>query len=157
MPLTDDQLRAIGWITVAFGQLEFSASLLLRVLINPTNQDIGRVVFERAPFGRVLEMIDKLCPYTLADKPELYRQVKEWIPRAKGVAERRNEVLHALWAENQPSGEMVALTRRATKTARTRATDLDRLAIEVAREAKEVDEMLLELLPGRYSSGTTES
>jgi hypothetical protein len=64
MPLSDDQLRAIGRLTVAFGQLELSASLLLTVLVNSDNQNIGRVAFADAPFKRVLDTIQKLSLYT---------------------------------------------------------------------------------------------
>jgi hypothetical protein len=63
MPLSDDQLRAIGRLTVAFGQLELSASLLLTVLVNSDNQNIGRVAFADAPFKRVLDTIQKLSLY----------------------------------------------------------------------------------------------
>lgn len=56
----------IGLITVAFGRLEFSAFILLQVLINPTKPDIGRVAFENAPFRRVLDTIESFAPILLA-------------------------------------------------------------------------------------------
>jgi hypothetical protein len=147
MSLSDDQLRAIGRLTVAFGQLELSASLLLTVLVNPDNQNIGRVAFADAPFKRVLDTIQRLSPYTLGWKPELQRRVKDWIDKARDVAWRRNEVLHAFWVHDQPSGQMVALTHRATRAASTRAADLDQLAMDVALAVRQVDRVLLELLP----------
>jgi hypothetical protein len=147
MPLSDDQLRAIGRLTVSFGQLELSASTLLTVLINPDDQNIGRAAFEDAPFRRVLDTVQKLSPYALGPKPELYRQVKDWIDKARTLARRRNEVLHAFWVHDQPSGQMVALTRRASRTAATRAADLDQLAIDVALAVRQVDLVLMELLP----------
>lgn len=148
MPLSDDQLRAIGRMTVSFGRLEHSASSLLWLLVNE-NQNIGRVAFENERFWRVLDTIGRLCPYALGGNPELQRRIKEWIGKARAVAAQRNEVLHALWAENQPSGEMVALllTRKNMPKAQTRAADLDQLAIEVTRAAREVDGILVELLP----------
>jgi hypothetical protein len=82
MPLSNDQLRAIGRLTVAFGQLEFSASLLLTVLVNPDNQNIGRVAFADAPFKRVVDTIQRLSPYSLSQKPELQPQVKDWIDKS---------------------------------------------------------------------------
>jgi hypothetical protein len=146
MPLTDDQLRTIGLITVAFGRLEFSAFILLQVLINPTKPDIGRVAFENAPFRQVLDTIEKLCPYTLGPKPELYRQVKDWRKRADNLRVLRNTYLHAMWAHDQPSGEMVVLTRKVTSQP-PRATDLDKFAVDVANAAREADQILFELLP----------
>jgi hypothetical protein len=147
MPLSDDQLCAVGRVTVAFGQLELSASVLLTVLVNPDDQNIGRVAFEDAPFKRVLDTIQKLSPYALGPKPELHRQVKDWIDKAREVARRRNQVLHAFWVHDQPSGQMVALTHRATREAATRAADLDQLAVDVALAVRQVDRVLLELLP----------
>jgi hypothetical protein len=147
MPLNDDQLRAIGRLTVSFGQLEYSASLLLTVLVNPDDQNIGRVAFEDAPFKRVLDTIQKLSPYALGPKRELHREVRDWISKAREVARHRNEVLHAFWAHDQPSGQMVALTHRASRTATTRAADLDQLAIDVAFAVRQVDRVLIELLP----------
>jgi hypothetical protein len=105
------------------------------------------VAFADAPFKRVLDTIQKLSPYALGQKPELHRQVKDWIDKARHLARRRNEVLHAFWALDQPSGQMGALTHRASRTAATRAADLDQLAIDVALAVRQVDRVLSELLP----------
>jgi hypothetical protein len=97
--------------------------------------------------ARVLDTIGKVSLYALMRKPELQRRVKVWIGNAKGVAQKRNRVLHAFWVHDQPSGEMVASARMGTATAPIRATDLDQLSIDVASALREVDEMLVELLP----------
>jgi hypothetical protein len=155
MPLSDDQLRAIGRTTVSFGQLEHWTFLLLQVFINPKDQNIGRVAFEGAQFTRMLETINKLCPFVLGSNPELMGRVKKFTGRASGLAKRRNRVLHALWVDNRSEhpledrpGEMVGLHDVWTgeRKTPTRAAELDQLSIDVALAVREVELILAELL-----------
>jgi peptide subunit release factor RF-3 len=49
------------------------------------------------------------------------------------MQQRRNEVLHAIWLQEQPTGEMIALrlSAKQTKQAGIRATELDALAGDI--------------------------
>jgi hypothetical protein len=148
MPLSDDQLRAIGWITVQSAELEFSLHTLVCALVNP-NINIGRLAFEKeTSFASMLFRATRLSEEVSRDNRELGSRIREWAARAGKVYERRNEVLHAIWVQNQPTGEMVAvrLTRRNIPRAQTAVADLDQLADDIAGVVREASEILRAIL-----------
>ena len=55
MPLDDDQLRAIGRITVQAAELEYSMHLVVCTLVNPSNINIGRLAFAKDQFDSLHE------------------------------------------------------------------------------------------------------
>ena len=64
MPLNDDQLRAIGRITICLSYLERSMNVLVWRLVNP-NLNIGRTVFEGENFDRMLRRAKDLEPVSV--------------------------------------------------------------------------------------------
>jgi hypothetical protein len=140
MPPDDDQLRAIGRITLLFNDLEHSLNLLVWRLINP-NINIGRIVFEGENFDRMLRRARDLSEEVAREDQELGDAIRRWTNRAGDVKRRRNDVLHAQWAIDQPSGEIRGLRMLGGKAPRDvdiSATALDRLAIDIHHVAVEL-------------------
>ena len=112
MPPSDDQLRAIGRISVAINELDVLMNVFAWALINPDDLEIGRLALEKDQFSRVLEKLRRLAEHVLSDDPGLLTRVKQWADHAGQVQRRRSEVLHALWVLDQPTGTMVGWLNR---------------------------------------------
>lgn len=148
MPLNDDQLRAIGRISVQFNQLEYSMNALVWTLASP-DLNIGRVAFAREPFDRMLRRAKRLSEEVSRHSRELGTRIQQWATRAGDLQERRNAVVHGVWYLDQPTGDMIALRigREHLIEPRTSATDLDQLADDIFEARKELAEILLAIPP----------
>lgn len=132
MPLTNDQLRAIGRISVAYNTLEIATHLIASKLLN-RDLEIGLRALAGENLARMLDKVRYLSEYVARNDPELLARIKGWADRAGSVRQRRNDVFHSSWTEDEETGEMVALrlTSREPKTAQTQPTDLDQLAEDI--------------------------
>src|SRR5215216_4066365 len=97
MPLNDDQLRAIGRISVLFNELEYSTHVIIGALVN-SDPNIGYVAFEGESLHNMLDKARKLSRAVFQPGTERCIQIDQWADRADRVRKRRNDVLHALWA-----------------------------------------------------------
>jgi hypothetical protein len=149
MPLSDDQYRAIGRITVQFNYLEVSMNALVWALATP-DLNIGRVAFAREPFDRMLRRAKRLGEEEVTRRNrELGTRIQQWATRARDLQERRNAVVHGVWYSTQPTGDMLTLRigREHIIEPRTSATDLDQLADEILEARQELSEILLAIPP----------
>jgi hypothetical protein len=140
MPASDDQLRAIGRVTLLFNDLEHSMNLLVWRLINP-DINIGRIVLEGESFDRILKRLTRLVQEVARDDLELRETIRQWANRADDVKIRRNAVLHTQWAFSQPSGEIVGIRvlGKAPGEVDISAAALDQLAIDIHHVAVELE------------------
>jgi hypothetical protein len=147
MPPNDDQLRAIGRITVLFNNLEHSMNLLVWRLMNP-NINIGRIVLEGESFDRMLKRVRKLSDEVAREDQELGDRIRRWADMAGDVKRRRNDVLHAEWAIVQPSGEMVGLRMlgKAPQEIDLSATALEQLSDDIGDAVVELMQILRTVL-----------
>lgn len=148
MPLSDDQLRAIGRIAVQAAELEFTMNTLVWALVNPSNPNIGRLAFGNDQFERMQQRAVRLSEEVARHNQELADRIKQWARKAKTLQDRRNEILHAIWFRDQPSGTMVALraSRQHAPEAKTHVDDLDSLGDEIASAVREGSEILYSML-----------
>jgi hypothetical protein len=151
MPLSDDQYRAIGRITVLSAQLEYVANLLAWMLIYPQSgqsyiisqgeaQQIGRRAFAGDSFASIIVKIQRLSEYVLRRSPQTLAEVQAWIAKARDLQERRNDIIHASWTDI-PTGETAPyrlLGRGEPRAARTPADQLDQFADEIDAVVKEI-------------------
>jgi hypothetical protein len=147
MPLNDDQLRALGRISVMSAELDFSTNTLACVLVNQ-DLNIGRIVFDGEQSDRVLTKVRRLAEEIVArDNKELASRIQQWATKAKNAQQRRNEVLHAVWVKDQLTGQMIPIrmTRQHIPEAQTRATELDRLADELESAVWEASEIFSDI------------
>jgi|Tabmets5t2r1_1033131.scaffolds.fasta_scaffold30190_2 hypothetical protein len=140
MPPDDDQLRAIGRVTLLFNDLEHSMNLLVWRLINP-DINIGRIVLEGEGFDRMLKRLTRLSQEVAREDLELRGTIRQWANRADNVRIRRNGVLHARWIFSLASGEMVAVRGlgKAPGEVDISAAALDRLANDIHHVAVELE------------------
>lgn len=75
MPM-DEQLRALGRISVAFNQLEYRMNVLVWGLISP-NSNIGRIALEGENFDRMLGKLKNLAQEVLREDQERLRRIEE--------------------------------------------------------------------------------
>jgi hypothetical protein len=88
--------------------LSSSVNLFVRALVN-TDLDIGRLAFAGEPFNRMLNRVQMLSEQAFRDNRQLRDRIQQWTRQVRDVQQRRNEVLHALWLKEEPTGKMVAL------------------------------------------------
>jgi hypothetical protein len=148
MPLSDDQYRAIGRITVLSAQLEFTANLLAWALITPNRElmqfndiyEIGRRAFGGDNFASIVIKVQRLSEYVLRRSPQTLAEVQAWIAKARDLQERRNDIIHAWWSD-LPTGDAAPyrfLGKGAPRAARTPADQLDQFADEIEAAVKEI-------------------
>jgi hypothetical protein len=153
IPLSDDQYRAIGRITVLSAQLEFAANILAWRLIKPPSHsaehsfidqgetiEIGRRAFGGDSFASIVVRIQRLSEYVLRRSPQTLAEVQRWTAEARDLQERRNEIIHAFWT-HVPTGEAAPyrfLGKGEPKAVRTPVGELDQFADEIDAAVKEV-------------------
>ena len=164
MPLSDDQYRAIGRITVLSAQLELAANLLAWMLIYPhagqhwvlsqeEARQIGRRAFAGESFSSIITKVQRLSEYVLRNSPKTLAEVQQWTAKARDLQEHRNEIIHAAWSDFTPTGETAAvrlLGRGEPRLARTPVTELDKLADEIDAAIKEIGPTLQAVSFPRY-------
>jgi hypothetical protein len=106
--LTEKQLRALGRVSVHFNNLEYMTHTIVSALIN-LGPDIGYIVFEGESFDRMLDRLRRLNKFVFADDHHRRTWIEQWAFKANDVKKRRDQVLHAHWVLDQPTGEVVAL------------------------------------------------
>jgi hypothetical protein len=158
MPLSDDQYRAIGRITVLSAQLEYVANVLAWMLLRPNRgephilsqeeaQQIGRRVFAGDSFSIVIAKVQRLSEYALRNSPQTLAEIQQWTAKARNLQERRNDIIHAWWSDF-PTGETAPyrlLGKGEPRAARTSADQLDQFADEIEAAVKEIAPTLREI------------
>ena len=121
---------------------------LVCALVNPSNINIGALTFAKDQFSSMQERALRLSDEVSRDNHELGERIRRWADEAKKLQERRNEILHAIWVMDQPTGTMVAvrLTRRHAPQAETPVTELDSLADKMATAVREGNELFSALV-----------
>jgi hypothetical protein len=146
MSLNDDQLRALGSVTVWFNDLEYMMHSIVATLVN-SDRNIGGIVFEGESFDRMLDKLKRLNQYIHSSDYERRTWIERWAVGANDLKRRRNEVLHAQWVVDHPTGEMVTrrLFSRSLPKAPIRADELDQLATDIQIVVAEAIEILKSL------------
>ena len=142
LPISDENLRAIGQVVVRFNLLEGGLSLLIWIL-SGVEQDIRYIITAGLSFRNLLDIFSSLCRYKL-DEPEAINRLNELIKRLVQAGEKRNQVVHSVWAGNLYGA---ALRSKATARARkgfklqfeaTETEELDAIASFIGEVAKDV-------------------
>jgi hypothetical protein len=153
MPLSDNQYRAIGRITVLSAQLEFTANALAWMLIKPPAHagehffmsqgealEIGMRVFKGDSFASIITRIQRLSEYVLRRSPQTLAEVQRWVAKVRDLQERGNEIIHAYWHPIS-TGDIIPyrfLGKGEPREVRTPADQLDQFADEIEAAVKEI-------------------
>jgi hypothetical protein len=110
--LSDDQMRTIGRIAVAYSYLEFAALLILATLIHEdTNRGIRLVAGDQ--LHQQLERIGRLIVMPRQDlDAESRTAIDRWVRDANKVREQRNRVFHSIWMAGVDEGPTTRLRYR---------------------------------------------
>jgi hypothetical protein len=138
MPVSDDQLRAIGRITVSFNQLEYWLNLCLWVFVNPEHPSAAKLAFEGEMFDRVLAKVKKLSAHLLRNDPTWLGRMRHWTKNVKDMKLRRNDVLHAMW-DDTLTGEAVGV-----RLLRSNESEIASSSAELNQLADDIEETLRE-------------
>jgi hypothetical protein len=119
-------------------------------LVNPSNINIGFLAFAEDQFAFMQKRALRLSREVARNNQALADRTQEWAKKAKTLQDRRNELLHAIWVMDQPSGTMVAvrLSRYGAPQAQIHVDDLDSLADDISASLGEASEILHALMPG---------
>ena len=101
--LTEEYLAAIGRVAMTFGVVEGQTALLFEHLLE--TEEAASVQDEA--IKRQIRRIEDLAPQVVEDA-EILRSVRRWAPRVRDAADKRNEVLHAIWSRDpdEPFGKL---------------------------------------------------
>jgi len=113
MPLSDDHLRAIGRIVVAFNYLEERAEFTLQVLMGDTPVDVWQALTVGEPFDRLIFRIGMLTRLRLP-YPDLLKELEAWMREAKKVQDDRNRIVHTGWVRFEDAEDDVAVSLKMT-------------------------------------------
>lgn len=102
--LDDEQLKAIGRVTVSYSILDFMARSLLARLVGGLEQIALTLVITEG-FEWTLRKIDILKGF--ASRLDVREAIQEWLSAVRDLKQRRNIVIHSLWvvAEGQDKDE----------------------------------------------------
>jgi hypothetical protein len=143
LPLKDEQLRAMGRVSVRFNDLEFLTNALAWHLINP-NLNIGRLVLEGENFDRVLTRIKRLSEEVSRKNPGLGSRIQLWASTADDLKRRRNEVIHSQIVLDAESLDMIGWKRqrRGHYEVDLSVGELDRLADKMESAIEELEQII---------------
>lgn len=94
--LTDEQVAAVGRVTVEWGMLEWAIHVHAMSICRIYAGDVFGVL-TRKPDGRTMaEILSHVLPYYLPDHP-VVPELKSVLRRVEAVGNKRNDVVHGVW------------------------------------------------------------
>ena len=100
MAVSDAHVYAVGQITMAHSNLDFTLSLLLLGYLHPDRR-VGRLLLANQRYDEKVELLRRLHP--LVDKSRRHADALEKLhPRLKEAGRLRNEIVHAAWTTDDP-------------------------------------------------------
>jgi hypothetical protein len=156
--LDDEQLKAIGRVTVSYSILDFMARSLLARLVGGLEQTALTLVITEG-FEWTLRKIEILKGF--ASRLDVREAIQEWLSVVRDLKQRRNIVIHSLWvvAEGQDkdrdrdSEKMLTRLRFTARKAPLRfdltevsVDELNRLADDIEHAAYVGGQISLEII-----------
>ena len=89
----DDQLRAIGNVTLQFSLLEYTVISLIHELLDEKGR-VKHMITANLSFGRLIELLGNLGPFK---RPDLGQRFKALVLHAKAAQEKRDQITHSVW------------------------------------------------------------
>lgn len=95
MAISDEHYRAIGRISVEFGEIEMWVSSFAWALIDQ-EQSIGQIVTAGMSFSRQLDLLSSLFQHRCHDTTKL-NDFNDLTKRLSKLSDKRNTIIHSLW------------------------------------------------------------
>jgi hypothetical protein len=136
LPVPDDVLRAIGDVTVSFAALEDAVQSFVRSML-AEHQRVGQIITAELPFKGSRALASSLYLERHGEDDD-YAALRRLLRRAEGMEERRNQIIHSVWAAGDKPHtvtriKMTAKERRGAHFAFSEmsATDIEAIASEM--------------------------
>lgn len=142
----DERLRLLGAIVDAHSALELRSQVILAGFVSDPR--VGMALAADLNFSTLIIKLKVLS--TIPELGHAGDRLREWSNAAQQAGERRNAVVHSMWAAKDPddpeSGVQIKLSARGKRT------DIDGIVHSTPASNPELDELLTELLRV-YSDG----
>jgi hypothetical protein len=136
--LPDDEiLRALGRVAARHGFLNHVLIRTIKTLARMSIQEAD-TKFARYGNARLRELVEKHASQRLGEQAEATVKLLALLAEAKSVTEKRNLVVHALWARDMDSDERI-LIDGGSNLAPPTATEIDQLATEILAVATTIN------------------
>lgn len=109
-----EMVRAIGMVSIEIANLDVMMAELLAALLNKPS-DLGHVIYHAPRGERVrLDIVEAVVKEMFQDEEAmspgakvLKQQLLHWIKRARGLVDKRHEVMHSNWGMNPGTLEVL--------------------------------------------------
>ncbi|KAA3609237.1 MAG: hypothetical protein DWQ05_22345 [Calditrichaeota bacterium] len=144
----DELHKAIGKVSNYFSGLETYISSLIWILIG-AGKDVGEIITSELSFHRLTALLRCLFLYRKSDSAEIER-MDSILKRANDIEQRRNKVIHSLWAVNSQNDELLRVKTTAKyKTGlkyhfdRTNMEELQKLTDDIVYVISDISQILI--------------
>jgi len=131
--LTPSQYAAVGRLALSFNEIEYAFEVYIAYLLGAPNWGISVLLAEEGMFRQKAERFDKILDAISKESDILFAQItpiRQWVKRAKQLAEHRNQYVHAL-AVHDFGTNVTRLRMRGTEREFDEA-EINNLAAEAA-------------------------
>jgi hypothetical protein len=144
-----EMVKAIGMVSIETGNLDVMMAELLAALLNKPS-DIGHVIYHAPRGERVrLDIVEAVIREMFGDEErlsaglkDLRRRLLHWIKRARGLVDKRHEVMHSNWGMHPETQEVTRSPQpmREGRHFAVKLTDLERIIADTRELITEVHE-----------------
>jgi hypothetical protein len=142
--MTDEQLRAIGWIVTEFANLEGMLAIVVGVFAGVSHERPGMILTTQLSFSNLVSVFESLV-YDLNPSEEALDIVHDLVTRARNVNDRRNGIIHSTWSEGNTPDKAIRVKmslKKGLKSAAEEVTveNLEALAQTISALADDIDD-----------------
>jgi hypothetical protein len=131
--LTPKQYEAVGKLTLGFNEIEYAFEMYIAHLLGAPEWGVSVLLAGEGTFRHKAERFDHILHVIADERPAFHAQIepiRQWVKRAKQLAEKRNEYVHALVVHDFQTNE-TRLRIKGTDTICNEA-EINFLAVEMA-------------------------
>jgi hypothetical protein len=129
-------LAAVGTVSICHGHLDHSLKMMIKTFADVSVQEtLDALAFESS--SNLRDRIRKLARQRLGEGQALVK-VQAFMGRCKRVTDKRNELIHSLYAHEDDVGPMVG-AHDGTWGDLPKVKDVDLLALEITSLARELN------------------
>jgi len=151
LPVPEKHLKSIGDITVSFAYLESVIQMFIGSLLNE-HQRIGQVITAELSFRNLRTLAISLY-VERHGKDEDFDKLRAFMIRAAKVEDRRNQIIHSVWAAGKDKDSITRIKATAKKKHGIQfhfedvsADNLEKFAVEIKVLADELQRFWIALI-----------
>lgn len=108
-----DRLEPVGALAIAAGRIEAQSTITLRALLRPVDRGTARAITNTPSFSVTMRMISEILDVSVVGEVDasLRGDWKAWKKKATGFMNRRNALVHSMWALGEGAPKSISLSR----------------------------------------------